>query len=189
MAMPAEAQNNGMWRTNGNNATGNRQFVGTTDSPSLVFKTRNTERMRLKGNGTPTYRERKCGPGCLQHQGQGRNADRGKALGLPKPLGKGVPRGLRPAPSLRPQPSNAPSTADQSVFFFTPPNSYRPNVESRWGLVDGYRIRKSARLKHPVFHLKGSECIFMGHYLALSKIQTLLYSLRDHQNEDQRQYL
>jgi hypothetical protein len=52
ITMPATAQNNGMWRTNGNNAAGNGQFVGTTDSSSLVFKTGSTERMRLKGNGT-----------------------------------------------------------------------------------------------------------------------------------------
>jgi hypothetical protein len=51
LVLPATAQNNGMWRTNGNNNAGNGQFVGTNDSSPLVFKTGGVERMRIQGNG------------------------------------------------------------------------------------------------------------------------------------------
>ena len=52
LAMPLAAQNNGMWRTNGNNTAGNGQFVGTTDNSALVFKTANAERLRILANGS-----------------------------------------------------------------------------------------------------------------------------------------
>ncbi|MFN8397846.1 MAG: hypothetical protein U0176_24725 [Bacteroidia bacterium] len=48
--LPALAQNNGMWRTNGNaNTTG--QFVGTTDQSPLILKTANAERLRIQPSG------------------------------------------------------------------------------------------------------------------------------------------
>ena len=50
LAIPLQAQNNAMWRITGNSNV-NGQFVGTTDTASLVFKTANAERMRIKGNG------------------------------------------------------------------------------------------------------------------------------------------
>ncbi len=52
LAMPATAQNNGMWRMAGNANVPNNQFVGTTDSSALVFKTASAERLRIKPNGT-----------------------------------------------------------------------------------------------------------------------------------------
>jgi hypothetical protein len=51
ITIPATAQNNGMWRTNGNNNTGNSQFVGTTDNSALIFKTDNAERLRIQPTG------------------------------------------------------------------------------------------------------------------------------------------
>lgn len=48
--LPILAQNNGMWRTNGN-ANASTQFVGTTDQSPLILKTANTERLRIQPSG------------------------------------------------------------------------------------------------------------------------------------------
>lgn len=48
----AHAQNNGLWRTNGNQGNGNSTpFVGTTDQSPLILKTANAERLRILPSG------------------------------------------------------------------------------------------------------------------------------------------
>lgn len=51
-SLTAHAQNNGLWRTNGNQGNGNSTpFVGTTDQSPLILKTANAERLRIQPSG------------------------------------------------------------------------------------------------------------------------------------------
>jgi hypothetical protein len=45
------AQGQSQWRTNGNNANGNNQFLGTTNNTDLTIKTDNQTRMLVKSDG------------------------------------------------------------------------------------------------------------------------------------------